>query len=99
MSLDSGVVTLEEMIVSLVMVGRLGREMREEKGRLELGKGETQDTAVVDLEQVHVEMGSEEMRPTRTPSEGNKYFDSEDQYDTSGINLTFSKPEDFSNPN
>jgi hypothetical protein len=79
MSLDCIIVNIEDSFLSFLLIFTLRRELISEKSKFELPKGnmDTQDTAIADLEQVHIDMFSPAIPPTRTPSEGNKYFDSD----------------------
>lgn len=79
MSLDCIIVNSEDFLLSLLLIFILRRELTSERSKFELPKGnmETQDTAIADLEQVHIDILSPAIAPTRTPSEGNKYFDSD----------------------
>ena len=82
MALDCGIVTFEDILVSFGSIWGINGEMREEKAKFELPKysTETQETAVLDLEQIQVQMvgeSGEGQRGDRVGSDGKKYFDSE----------------------
>ena len=93
-ALDCLIVNFEDLRVSFLLILVLRRELRSEQSKFELPRGiqETQDTAIADLEQVHIEVSSPTMLPTRTPSEGTKYFDSDrDVYEADKrLEVTFS---------